>query len=463
MINNDTNLKKQSGFKVREEYIFAFITILFGVLFVLITPPFSGKGEVHHFVLAFAKSEGQNMLKSDDGQAGFMIPKSIIMTTQDFENAKMKNDGKLSGELIDKYSKLKLHINDRIFYELTEKNINKLSYLPGIIGIWIGKQINSNTIYLLWFTRIAGLLFFVIITFFAIRTVPFFKGVFLLLALLPTSIYQAATVNNEFLAYSFSLLLIAFIFRISQSNDKISVIQLVVIILSASILRFVSGFYLLLPFLALLIPSQKFGNAAYKYSVIGFFLILVFLPSLFGMGFYNTGSMAFIDSSSGFVADSSMSLSYYLSAPFLFITTILNNIIFQGGYWLQTAFAGFGNAGLSPNVVFSIIGLLAILAVALFDGNEADETISKYTSLSLAIVSSLILIGSFLIIASPVGSAKIEYLTGSYFLPIAPLFLIMLFNNTYKNELFNKFGSIILGIWSIILLIIAALFIGNNF
>ena len=465
MTNINNNLKVSKANLISQEYIFAFIALLFGVLFIFITPPFSGKNELKHFAVAYAALDGQEVTGSANGEYGFMIPKTILMTNNAFDDATKKNDGILPKDMVDKYSKSKLHPNDKIFFEHNTDNLNAISNIPSITGLMIGKMFNSNPIYLLWSSRIAGLIFFIVIVFFAIRLMPVFKNVLLLLVLLPSAVYQAGTVNNDLFAFSLGLLVLAAIFKMAFQSEKVSVSLILLLVISAFLLRFTKGNYFLLPLAIFIVPSIKFSNTILRYGLIAYIILLIFMPLVTNTGFISSGTYPLPSIDYGFLTDGSQNLALMMSSPFKFIFLIFQNIILQGGIWMKSAIASFGQNDLSPSGILLFIHILVILVVALFNGNKDINinNFSKYTVFGIGFLSLLIVIATYLIYASPVGSYRAEGLSGAYFLPVLPMLLFVIYNTSYRNDIFEKFGSLILGLFSIIMLIISAMFIGNNF
>jgi uncharacterized membrane protein len=465
MTNIENKIKVSKGILIKQEYIFAFIALLFGVLFVFITPPFSGKNEVKHFAIAYAALDGQEVTGSANGEYGFMIPKTILMTNNAFSEATKKNDGILPKDLVDKYSQSKLHPNDKIFFPHNTDNLNPISCLPSITGLIIGKMFNNNAIYLLWSTRIVGLVFYLIIVFFAIRLMPVFKNVILLIALLPSAVYQAGTVNNDLFALSLGLLVIASIFKMAYQYEKASVSLILVLIICAFLLRFTKGSYFLIPLMIFIVPSIKFSNPAIRFGLFAYIILLVFLPLIINTGFISSGTYALSSNNSAFLVDGSQNLALMMSSPFKLLSLLFQNLILQGGNWMKSAVAGFGMNDISPSGFILFIHILIILVVALFNGSKdiVVNNFSKYTTFGIGFISLLMVIAAYLIYASPVGSYRAEGLSGAYFLPVLPLLLIVMYNTSYRNEIFEKYGSLILGLFSIIMLIISAMFIGNNF
>jgi len=69
----------------------------------------------------------------------------------------------------------------------------------------------------------------------------------------------------------------------------------------------------------------------------------------------------------------------------------------------------------------------------------------------------------FLISGSPVGSNVIYGLRGVYFIPVMPLLILVIYNNAFRNDIFDKYSGLILGVYSIIILSITAGFINSYF
>jgi uncharacterized membrane protein len=459
-------ISNNKSFRINEEYVFVVVALLFGILFVFLNPPFQLVSEDGHFLSAFVRSEGQIMPEKSGEEIGFMMPRSLIQTSKAFQGINFAAGEKISQQTVDNYAKIKLNKNERVFYRLPEYRFNPIAYIPNMAGITAGKIFNSNTLYLLWSSRIAGLVFYIIIVFFAIRIIPFFKGVLLLFAVSPMALYQAVSISPDSLSLSLSFLIFAMILKMTYNYGHIEAKDIIWLVIACFFHRFAGDGYYFIPFLILMVSKSKFKNPITYYLILAYFVLLIFLPGLsWDAILSNAGFTGGAQVRTDFMTDSSKNLGYQLSHPFQTFGNIFMNVCSQGKSWLLGSFGNFGYAGAMPSQFLIVIHILVILTVALFNGSR-DIILTakiKYTSLIIGIISLLAVMMVFLISGSPVGSNVIYGLRGVYFIPVMPLLILVIYNNAFRNDIFDKYSGLILGVYSIIILSIIAGFINSYF
>lgn len=462
----DKEISNSKSFRINEEYVFVVVALLFGILFVFLNPPFQSVNEDGHFLSAFVRSEGQIMPEKSGGEIGFMMPRSLIQTSKAFQNINFAAEEKISQQTVDNYAKIKLNKNERVFYNLPEYRFNPIAYIPNMAGITAGKIFNSNPLYLLWSSRIAGLVFYIIIVFFAIRIIPFFKGVLLLFAVSSMALYQAVSISPDSLSVSLSFLIFAMILKMTYNYGHIPVIDIIWLVIICFFHRFAGDGYYFIPFLILMVSKSKFKNPITYYLILAYFILLIFLPGLsWDAILSNAGFTGGAQVRTDFMTDSSKNLGYHLSHPFQTFGNIFMNIFSQGKSWLLGSFGNFGYAGAMPSQFLIVIHILVILTAALFNGSK-DIILTakiKYTSLIIGIISLLAVMLVFLFSGSPVGSNVIYGLRGVYFIPVMPLLILVIYNNAFRNDIFDKYSGLILGVYSIIILSIIVGFINSYF
>ncbi|MBX3044530.1 MAG: DUF2142 domain-containing protein [Candidatus Kapabacteria bacterium] len=440
---------------VKEEYIFALLALLFGVLFLFLTPPFSSDNEYEYFVVTYAESEFSEVLDSDVNNKGFFIPQSIKYIYDHIATAKSSNNGKVPNEIIDDFAKLKLHPDNKVFYNYSGKDIRLLNHLPAVFGIWIGKIINPNPIYLVWLSRISQLLVYIIIIFFAIKITPLFKKSFLLISLFPAVVFNSVVVNTYILGISLAILFISIIFKITFDKENSSVFWLVALLIIALILRFSSDIYIILLLIPVVIPTVKLNHFKVKIVMIAAVLLVIFLPMLISGDFLLKDFLILKSFQNGFIIDGDLNLAYHSGDLFNSFKLVIQNIVNQGGIWMKSAVAGILDSNLGLPEILVFVTLIIVFASALFDRKIQIQISVKFklTSVVVFLTSILFITTYFLIFASPVGSNRVENMISVLFVPLLLIMLTLLNNDNYQNDIFDKYGSIIIGVWALILLV----------
>jgi uncharacterized membrane protein len=255
----------------RVEVIFLVFALFFGSVSALINPPFMASDETWHFFKAYDVSQGHLTPEKEN----IDVPKSfdnIIKLT-------LWNVTSAENYLINKdYSQfnMELNVNDT---QVLEKN-NAYSYMPlpylgAALVIKMGQIFNGSPLVLMYFCRLINLLIYIIIVYYAIKIVPIGKYVFLLIVLMPMTLYTASSISADSLNLALCFFTICLFLKLAFNNDKIYKKDILLIFIFLSGLSLSKQLYVLLGMLFFIIPKSKFENLRVR---LGYF-IFTLLPS----------------------------------------------------------------------------------------------------------------------------------------------------------------------------------------
>lgn len=341
-----------------------------------------------------------------------------------------------------------------IFEEQSKIFVDLYSPVPYIIPtltVLIGKLFGLSNIVIFYLGRLANLFFYVFVIFVAIKYTPILKWVFVLLALMPMALYQAASFSSDGFNIAISLLLIAFILKLAF-DDKISKVHrnhLLFIFILGILLALSKEIYLLLLLLVLIIPNNKFKSLNYKYTwffiIFTFSIVTALLWSLQVKGIYVPVSPEV------YPQKQLMFISTHLvSFIGIFIFTLSQNAM----YYITTSVGAFGWQGIGsyttlPTVLVYIY-IIFLLIIALTDNSEVNLDLNQKV---LSMVVFLFCFVSIFVLEyltwNNVGNSFIDGVYGRYFIPIAPLLFLTLYNNRIPNF---KEKNILVPIFIIIIL-----------
>jgi uncharacterized membrane protein len=204
------------------EIIFLLFGLFFGTILVFVTPPFQAPDEGAHFKRAYQISSGQIVAKKRNGSVGGVIPLSITKLENYFMRLADKKTKITYQEIIDKMS-IDLDPTETFFGHFPNTSLySPVPYLPQSIGIAIGRLLNFHTLNLLYLGRLLNLICWTLLTYLAIKITPILKWIFVLLSLMPMTIFLAASLSADPILISASFLLIACTLKYAQPNYKIS-------------------------------------------------------------------------------------------------------------------------------------------------------------------------------------------------------------------------------------------------
>ncbi|MCE7699887.1 MAG: DUF2142 domain-containing protein, partial [Methanobacterium paludis] len=260
MINRLKNVKPQTAFII--------IGLVYGLCFLMVTPPFQVPDEPAHFYKAFYLSDGHLIPEKVDITEGFYLPQSVVNLTNSYHDLisdPAKNKQKKG--LVNNFLNMPLENDNKVTVNISNvAAYPPAPYLASAAVINIGKLFNVSPLLLMYLCRLINLLIWILLIYMAIKLTPIHKWVFLLLSLMPMTLYQAASVSADSLTIALSFLVIAMFLKFSFDKHKMiidlkdSVIILVLILVLA---LSKSGYFILL-LLFFMIPESKFKSRKTK-------------------------------------------------------------------------------------------------------------------------------------------------------------------------------------------------------
>ena len=444
-------------------YLFLVIGLIFGLMLVFSNPPWHTNDEDRHFYNAYALSQGNIGPQVKDGKMGHPMPANLIKAVQIHQGLAFNQGQLISKAKLKELESQPLDINKTEFCE----NVNAVQlpfpYIPSSIMIKIGMLFNDNPIWIGWWGRIGALLSYLIIIFWAIKIIPYFKPLLTLIALSPMALYQGASVTYDTLNLAFLFLLFALVIKFYYQKTVITFKQILLFCLIAFLHRCSKDGYFILYFSIFAISYQKFENKKLYLLTFVFLLLANFLPSYLWNQYLSYFTLPSATLQRDFIFNSNLNLTFHTQHPFYTFWIAIENVFYQGKVWLSGCVGRFGYSyTLLPDWLI-FLQLLACVFVVI--NEKPDIPLSnrfKYILLGFGILNILAIIFGFLIMASPVGANLIYGLQGRYFIPMLPyLFLGLFYVPIFKGK--ELFMSWSIPIYSILVLTYTVYFIHSEF
>ncbi|MDR3292231.1 MAG: DUF2142 domain-containing protein [Methanobrevibacter sp.] len=442
-------------------------------MFIIINFPFAVCDENQHFIKAF------------DISYGHFIPENNHVTVPKSIGDVIKSNG-AHYIIIDLkrgiYTPYMLHLNVNETENLTTSAISymPLPYLGTAFVIKIGEMFNISPLILIYIGRLINLLIYAIIVYFGIKIVPIGKYIFLLIALMPMSLYEAASLSADSLNLALSFFTICLFLKFVFKENKIYRNDIIVISICILCLSLSKQIYALLGLLFFIIPKSKFKNV--KFRLIYF--ICTILPSFILFIFWNYSIKNF-----NLMYESISQVSSSFNINILdFLIIMIKSTFSYFNYYLTSFVGTFGWLGIGKQCSFPLalvyIYLFFLIIVSILDvrwvGNCSPIHINKFKlTLKQKIINLLILFLESMIIffmglrwtidwgVSPF-SEHIWGVQGRYFIPVAPLLFLILQNkkitnyiSRYDRKIVYKYLNIFIIIFIGIILAISTYFIYN--
>lgn len=439
--------------RTKIEYIFFITFCLFGLAVVFITPAGQNTDEPSHvyrvWQLANFNLKSDIQVKNNITSIGGDMPTNLVNLFLDSGGPQSLNPT-FKFNSIDRASLLKLkNTPNKTFVAFAgAAQYSPVAYLPYFPATFAGIIFHLPFLITLYLMRISSLIFVVILIFLAIRFIPFGKWAIFTIALLPSTLTQAASVTADSMAIATGLLAIALTLKFVFDKSKPSILNTVLITSLFVVLALTKVNYTPLAFLPLLaiVYNQHYKSlrGVLAASIPPLFSIVCALVWMHMTSYANT--VGYI------LANPSVQEHFILHNPFQYLKVLFYTLFTnQAQTEIYTSF--FGNfswltAPLAP--LFMIVATINLtLSSFLTTPRERNYLalvqrpyVFRLTAFLLFGVSVVGIATALYLYSSPVRYPTVTGIQGRYFLPIIPLVLVALYGNAVKNQQVIKYTLI---------------------
>ena len=242
---------------IRPEWTFLITATVAGLIIAILNPPFQAPDEDAHFFRAYQLSERTLIAQKNQDQVGGWLPQCLYDAWLPFPNIKQADWTTIHKLLKEPFAK-----EPRRFFEFKHTALySPVAYGPALAGVWGGRVIGLSALGQLYAARVAALLGWLVIVFFAIRITPVFKWVMVMIALMPMTVYLSASVSADGMTNAMAMLTTALILRSALACEGIvKPGEWTAITAACVLLALTKQIYFLIAFLAWMTPLQRFGG-----------------------------------------------------------------------------------------------------------------------------------------------------------------------------------------------------------
>jgi uncharacterized membrane protein len=411
----------------RVEIFLFFILITFGMPMILLIPPGAGYDEEDHLVRVWELSAFSFI----PGQMSAQEMRYPIMF-RDLAYRQQSVAGIVRTDFWQKYAGTSLYERGYVHREINTKSVySPALLLPQAIIMRFGRQTGLPALPILYMTRFAGWLSYLILVWLAIRRIPFGEWILLVLAVAPMALFQATTITTDAISNGLGFLFIAGCLKIAQSKEigwrECANLVFLIFLLFLTKLNLLP--LILLPFL--LIPPSRFINK----GIYGFLLAMTVILFIVEVAGWNLVTSTRLDPLLANEANPAAQVLYILDHPLVFVQTLIKDLLLNGMIYFQGWINGYGYYYWTPPQIISIFFLLALVSAILIT-IPSDKLSKKFQIVFLLVfaASYLATIVSLYTTFTPVGSDQIFGVQGRYFIPLVlPLFLVLANHSWTKN------------------------------
>jgi uncharacterized membrane protein len=452
------------------EKLFVLIASIFGLVSIVLTPPFQSPDENRHFYRAYQVSEGTFISTKIDNRVGGFLPEKVRDCVIPYGPLRGRAEIKISRDTIWN-SFLNPGSNKRVFIDFPASSVySPVSYIPQALGIALTKPLGATPIMSLYAARLMTLICWIFAIFLAIRATPIFNWLFVALALLPMSIFIHSSLNADMMTNAFAFLFIAFILKSAFSETKISKKEFLVLLLIIVLLSSAKLLYAPLVLLFLMIPIRNFSGGKQfflRFMLISFVALAtpVFWYLIQGNGYvsyseYNADYREYVN----LVACANLKdqFSFIVSHGASIFEVLANSIVRGFRNYSQGYIGNFGWCEV-PLPGFLVVAAYAFLLLVTWTDGKSTIQMSGIQRIILLVPFSLIfflvLFSQYLIWAC-VGADEVTNLQGRYFIPIVPLLFVAQYGS---KQNFARFLPLGVALFSITALTISSFVIYNRY
>lgn len=414
--------------KLKPENIFVLLSLLTGLLFVFINPPFQTPDEAQHMFKMWGFTNKTLNFKVLNKYTGDILPDSLIQISK-FDRLCRHAELKTSPKEIISALNIKLEKNKTSFYAFTPTSYTPVSYFPLFLILWAMKLVSAPPLIMLYMLRLTALFLYTGLGYQAVRLMPFKKWLFVLLMLLPMTLYEAASATADPLTMGAAFLFLAYTLKLAYDESilRLGKKELAIFGFLITLLLICKYAYFPLLLLYFVIPKKKFSSSKVYYL---YFAFLAFLNSVLIALFITH----LTDLAQGVIAgapgyDKKFMISFILHRFSWFTDYVLKT---AAAYWKAYFYSYIGLLGCNdaPMPYFALNFYAVLLFASSIIKTDKKEPCFKFKD--KVIFAVIFLLSSLVIFASAFILFQCYPLIcgvqGRYFIPLMPLFFF-LFDN----------------------------------
>lgn len=425
--------------------VFLLLGSFFGLLMVFITPPALVGDEPNHFFRAYQLSDGIIFGTKTENECGGWIPRSAFIANRKLVGEiEMNHHIKFDTNLIWELRRVPLDAEDKVFVHFPNTVIyTPIPYVPQILGIFAGKASGASAIGMIYLTRIFNLIFFLALSYFAIKKTPIFKWVFCFLWLTPTTIFQAASASVDAFTFGICFVVVAhFLFYAFDGKSEVGKWEIAKIFVFCFLAALCKQAYVFLPLLFLIVPRRKFKSSAVYFATF-FALVAVCFVGVGGWSYLV--KPIYMPYRGDIEINPDAQMAFVLQHPFYFLKIIVTSYINYSPYYFLTFFGQLTWLDLFVPRWLTIYLFVVLMGIVLLDKNAAVKISAlNKTIFSIIIVLTALVVAALLYLTwSPIGGDRIAGIQGRYFIPVAPLFFLLFYNQRLRSKFFDRYVHVI--------------------
>ena len=220
----------------RPASIFVLLSLAFGSIIIFANPPLRGPDEIAHFLRIYSYTRGELLPVTEiNARKGIFVNPELYNQLYFFETAgevfaRSREEGLRYGQIMAEYSKLAdTHGNETEQASMLApfagtEGYNPAAYIPYIVAAEIGRLLRLDFPAMLLLMRFFGLLAFTAVAAYAIAVTPALKWAFVLIAMMPVSLYNRTVLSADGAGLSYTLAITALCFSAATRKSAVGLV-----------------------------------------------------------------------------------------------------------------------------------------------------------------------------------------------------------------------------------------------
>lgn len=414
--------------QAKPEYIFAFLYLSLGILYMAAVPLYAVPDEANHFLRAYAITEGKLVAdQNENGTGGSMFPANIVCN--------MKNGDMKFSDIAD-LAKISLSEENAFYLYGNTALYSPFTYTAQAVGIRMGKMVSSKAVVCAYCGRIVSWLTIGMILFFCIRYLPFGKYMLIAVSLLPMNMHESISLSGDGFTFAIVAAFLTFVLYARYLQKEVcSGRQYFLLYLLLFYLSSCKIVYVPFALAAFIIPRERFGSGK---NYIRHVACAAFMTAAASAGWLAVSSGFLVEFNPG--VDSARQVQIILSHPAQYLVTIGRTILDRGCGMVMTMLGsslGYLNVAVSRILTGTAAGCLIYMTVRERQVWMWERALwQRFLLLASCGCCVFLIFTSLYVQWTPVGSGVIDGVQGRYFLPVLlPALLVLRGSKARKKEM----------------------------
>jgi uncharacterized membrane protein len=221
-----------SRLESRPALVFVLLSFAFGAAISIVVPPLRGPDEIAHFLRIYSYARGGLLPAAEvDGRKGIFIERDLYTQLSFFKNAgerfaQNREQGLRYSEIMKEYSDPDGSLHEegqatKFMPFAGTEGYNPVAYAPYVPALVIGGLLGLDFPKTLLLMRFLGLTAFTTVAAYAIKLTPTLKWAFVLIAMLPVSIYNRSVLSADGAALTYALAITGLCFSAVQQYGRV--------------------------------------------------------------------------------------------------------------------------------------------------------------------------------------------------------------------------------------------------